>query len=625
MTSPFDDLDFAARLAQSGIVHEPGLADRTLRELAPLLAEEGIDLDDLDESDLDAVNAALARAAERQNLKLFTPLGAHRAQALTLLGDVAEAIAHGDDERGEALLAQIQPDATDNVPSVAHVIGVSLGVLDAWNTDPALRAALAGTRVPQWDKPSRAAATDILALSRKGRAFDAIGSLHRRHSGLAIFRGAVLVVAASLISRAAHEKLPVHQLKDRALGEHSAEVPRAEPVHKGTGNGAAFTRNRKPASAPAGRRATSTDTVSLEFGAWLKGRDTIAAPSISEEVAALEALLALARRASLDLHDPLDIDEFVDLLFEVEDPDQPEVVDSAMAVLHDHVLFRIDTSEDVEHWEEARQIVEEALDERFDEDDPLSLALESGREVAPDVRRDALAQTRIVSAVKELLAWIGDGRQVSPSGGVRRTDIQTVAGMLGVSAVGANKRAPLDAGLASGFGLDAPLPEPPVIHALSMHDVPMLAAWWEALATTDVIETSATRVRRGPAAAAWVSGAVPPHDLAEMVVGVFVMSVLTKQLEQPSVFFEEGVTAEAIRLLLRALAPELAQGDGVETEGLSSLLRPRALSTLRHFRRAGLVHGHEQGEAVVPPPLRVAVARGVILALTMLAGGPDEA
>ena len=41
---------------------KPGLAKETLRELAPLLAEEGIDVDNIDVPDLDTLQAAMKRA-----------------------------------------------------------------------------------------------------------------------------------------------------------------------------------------------------------------------------------------------------------------------------------------------------------------------------------------------------------------------------------------------------------------------------------------------------------------------------------------------------------------------------------------------------------------------------------
>jgi len=53
----------------------PGLANETLRELAPLLAEEGIDVDNIDVPDMDTLQAALNRAVERHNMIRFTPVG----------------------------------------------------------------------------------------------------------------------------------------------------------------------------------------------------------------------------------------------------------------------------------------------------------------------------------------------------------------------------------------------------------------------------------------------------------------------------------------------------------------------------------------------------------------------
>jgi hypothetical protein len=54
---------------------KPGLAKETLRELAPLLAEEGIDVDNIDVPDLAILQAAMDRAVEWHNMTRFTPVG----------------------------------------------------------------------------------------------------------------------------------------------------------------------------------------------------------------------------------------------------------------------------------------------------------------------------------------------------------------------------------------------------------------------------------------------------------------------------------------------------------------------------------------------------------------------
>ena len=70
MPNIFDDPDVKAAISAAGVVHSPGVAQEVMRDLAPFLAEEGIDLDDLGDTDLDTVNAALARATTRYNQTL---------------------------------------------------------------------------------------------------------------------------------------------------------------------------------------------------------------------------------------------------------------------------------------------------------------------------------------------------------------------------------------------------------------------------------------------------------------------------------------------------------------------------------------------------------------------------
>jgi hypothetical protein len=89
------------------IEHKPGLADEMLRELAPLLAEEGIDVDNIDVPDLDTLQRALDRAVERRNMELFSPVGETRDIALVTLRLVVEAILDGDTTRAGTLLDQV--------------------------------------------------------------------------------------------------------------------------------------------------------------------------------------------------------------------------------------------------------------------------------------------------------------------------------------------------------------------------------------------------------------------------------------------------------------------------------------------------------------------------------------
>lgn len=215
--SPFDDPEVKAQMARLGIVHTPGLAAEILSEMAPLLAAEGIDLDNLDGTDLDAVNAALARATERRNLERFTPVGEQRAMALTVHRLVTEALAEGSTAVARVVMDGIQPDPVGTMPSVAQVIGLGLGTLDAWNRDPAWAEVVAKAQVPEWDPAEMRVARDILRMARSSSAFDQLGSLIARYRGKAVLDGTLLAVAGAVIAFAARQGVTVRDAVGRVL------------------------------------------------------------------------------------------------------------------------------------------------------------------------------------------------------------------------------------------------------------------------------------------------------------------------------------------------------------------------------------------------------------------------
>lgn len=196
------------------------MADDLLREVAPLLAAEGIYLDDPSTYDLATVNEALGRAVDRRNFERFVAVGETRAYALTVLRLTSEALAEGSLNLVEVIIRGLEPEPEEaGKPSIAQAIGVSLGLLDTWHSDPDVAGFLVSARVPKWNARGRSAATDVLALAGKGRAFDAIGTLHRKHSGLAILEGGVLAVAGTLQAWAAAEHKSVRDLAASALIE----------------------------------------------------------------------------------------------------------------------------------------------------------------------------------------------------------------------------------------------------------------------------------------------------------------------------------------------------------------------------------------------------------------------
>ena len=100
----------------------PGLANETLHELAPLLAEEGIDVDNIDVPDLDTLQHAMNRAVERHNMARFTPVGPARDLAVAALRLVVEAIADDDTAVAAAVLDESSrnPRTTRRPPSPLH-------------------------------------------------------------------------------------------------------------------------------------------------------------------------------------------------------------------------------------------------------------------------------------------------------------------------------------------------------------------------------------------------------------------------------------------------------------------------------------------------------------------------
>jgi hypothetical protein len=199
----------------------PGLGEQTMRELAPLLAEEGIDIDNIDVPGLDTLQAALNRAAERHNMTRFTPVGQARDLAVTTLRQVIGALAGGDTTLAAAILAQVQPDSPGNTAAtVAACIGVALGLLDDWlsGADPHAPGDLGRrTRLPAGHWRGERAATDILVLARKGRAFSSLDTLIARQGGEHVLYGSALTLTAATQTWAATTSTPVRDIARAAV------------------------------------------------------------------------------------------------------------------------------------------------------------------------------------------------------------------------------------------------------------------------------------------------------------------------------------------------------------------------------------------------------------------------
>ena len=216
-SNPFADPALRARMAELGVVHKPGMAAELLSEMAPLLAEEGIDLENGIVPDLETLNAALARATERRNLERFTPVGDDRQRALTVLRLTSDALHGGNIDLARALIESVppEPEPASTMPAVSHVIGAGLGTLDTWATRAGTRFGAA--RMPHLSAPADAAAEDILRRASHGRAFDSLSQLIARYRGKLVLEATVVAVAAGIRSLADTEGTDVQTAVARYL------------------------------------------------------------------------------------------------------------------------------------------------------------------------------------------------------------------------------------------------------------------------------------------------------------------------------------------------------------------------------------------------------------------------
>lgn len=211
------------RVGPLGVRHTPGMARETLRELGPLLAEDGIDVDNIEGVlDLATLQRALDRAVERRNMALFTPVGAPRELAVTTLRRVVQAIAENNTTVAAGLLDQVQPESPDNSTATgASCIGVALGLLDDWLSghDHQAPADLATrVRLPAGHWSGKRAATDILALAAKARAFRSLDTLLIRQGGPQVLYGSALVLAATAQAWSQATATPTGELVNTIIG-----------------------------------------------------------------------------------------------------------------------------------------------------------------------------------------------------------------------------------------------------------------------------------------------------------------------------------------------------------------------------------------------------------------------
>jgi len=573
---------------------DPANLAQHLADLDQLLAAEGISPDNLDDIDPDTLTEALVRATEQYNLQLFTPVGRHRDLALAVLRRFTEAVLRGDLDRAKTVLDAVQPEPTDQQPAVSHVIGAGLGLLDTWHTDPALQDILWNRSVPGWSVPAGVAAISILGRAREGQAYDSLADLISRFTSLAVLEGTALAVSACLDAVAQFYGTDVQRVATAMLSDHATPPYRFETK---PARGRRGRPNRQPK--PRNHRQLDqahTDRLALhDFEVWLHEQELIVGHPIVESEW-METLIRLARTRRFDPHTPPGLLGFIHDF--VQRPDvMAEAIWQGVSTAVDYASFQIQTSDCPEQWRDASIDMMNLMEDMFPVTEALAAAIHEASTTDPDQRRAAYATTLVVRKVADMLAWIGKGRPITTTGVLRRADIAEAAELVGISAAGVSRLDPARSN------------DDQLFHAVTMHEVPLLAPWWRALLAVGLIETTSTRVRRGPTADAWFAGDHPPYDMAETLIQVFVAEAMMQ--DYLSVPMENRVLTLVTDRLMRAVSP-IADDLALEESPYDQGLEPRVRRRLGLFEQAGLLTLRDDGTVTVVPALQGAVAGGLL-------------
>ena len=649
MSTFFDGPEFHGMAAGGKISHDPGMSDRMMRELAPFLKAEGIDIDDPNADFTEAdFHVAMEKAQVEYNRRLFTPVGAHRGLALGKLRSFSVAFAEGDIKTAEAVVASLPSDPEDFSPSVAQVTGAAMGLVDEWFTDDVHGPKLGGVMAPKWSaKKSRNVARDILALAHKGRVVDSLDRLIANNSGLPVLEGAMLAVAAAVARLAKRNKVSEQEVVDELLPLDGYPEPVAgtygstgrvfqgdQDVQDGPaaeqglpewlgGSSAEASAQANPHADPQGidARMDAVEKTVYEMPLYQRFRDWLAETydDVDEDsevfdIAHLLFCIAVSSRADID--EPEGIDDLLDVLesFAVDgqqeaaktDGESPSTVIflDSLEALDNYLRFRMDTDEDPERWNAARARAEAASMRT----DPLPSALMAAVE-ANALSEEQLAQplpnNRLVEGVGGILDWIGDSRPLTGTGRVKRADIAEAAGKFGINAVGVASNARYEDG---------------VNYARSADEVPVLEAMWAVMQSAEITEITGTKVRPGSAADEWKKGEVSA-DTALPVIGAFIYERL---LDVINLVPGEDYGAPAITIAQRLIEiltpdsaperPELDLGE-VRSERLSTLLEDE----LQELTELGLLTA--DGDTLSAEPVYKRIVAGAAL---MLLSGPRE-
>lgn len=592
--SPFDDPEFVEMLNRAGIVHRPGMADEFMKQIEPLLAADGFDLNNQDQDvDLDDLDAAMGRAVERHNMELVTPVGDARILTVNVLREFV--MAYGNSQLEDTIFNRLRPDPTKHHPSFSHLIGVATETLDTWYTDSSLRPALVGvgfSAVPPQIEP---VVTHLVALARKGRTFSSIQRLLIKYNGSNVAMAGAYAVAVTLRAVAEQREQPVRSVMEALLPVNG--------VHSGFGSGAAF-------GAAAAEQVNSQDTVS-QFEAWLLDNEDITI-STPDDIDVFEMLVENALILGLDPFDPDDFDALVEVVLELPDP---EVVSWNLAIMHDYVHFQLE-GDAAALWEEPHELITELMPgDEAGLPAELSAIVDSVESLHVEERYATLISTPLVSGTAKLIEWLGTSQPVTGTGMPRRTDVGVVAAMIGIDAKGVAKVPPLKSADAAVKALDLskPAPKQPTQYVQSAQEIDEVKAWWTALEIHGGVELLATRIKPGAMSDMLAAPQLDDLEAIEAFMMSYVCMYLLGAIEQP---FSEASFFQTVANILE-LAQTQEPPDEVDAPSETELNPILSVRHLRSFERMGLLEIRE-AKPFIPEALRGVMVFGAMLCLAEL-------
>ena len=593
--SPFENPEPFGLPPGTQVRHQPGMAARFMRQISPLLAADGIDLDNLDDVDLDDLNAAMARAVERHNMELVTPFGDDLGRALNTLREIAQALHRDREAVAQQILGAIGSTPTAQRPSAGHLSGATLDTLDTWYADDAFKVALRSARLPAWDATTTAAAQDVQALAQKGRAFRSYERLVLKRGGFELARAGAFLVYAAVAAVANYQKRSFHQVLDEMLP--------LQQFSGGFAKGSAF--------GPAATQQTAAQQYNAQFLSWMRSDEDY--EDVADEVfETFEGLVTDALQAGIDPHRAENFDSWLDFVHETTDI---ALVMVSLDAIHDYVHFRLATDQHPAPWEAAHTALMEFFpDGELDVPEVFSDIMATAQMVDESEREVVLNQLPVVSGLRALGDWLATSKPLTATGLPRRSDIATLAAMIGMDVQGVAK-----------LPERGPWPEPgqllghgSTLYVQSAKDVDELMAWWDALILCDIITTMATRVKLGAAAHEYLGSDIVPLENAEILVAEYITRILTTNL---GAIPQE---ADAIALTIKQLIATMSGGYNqryVMDDDDEVVVMVMEMRTDHHFallESAGILKVQDQ-EIQITPAMHIPLTLGAMGAFQEIA------